>query len=171
VLAFLILAIMLNKLFPESKSYYYPMWWIIGVFLYFGKNYLMKSLLFTLALLILYLFSDRENIHVAILQLLVLYTIFLTALKYEVGTCRFLSKISSFSYSLYLFHFPIFLLIYSCFSYFHQTIQPTLAERSIVSVVASISAFYFSKVIGARAENVIFFKKLITSSYSKVVRN
>lgn len=166
-----ILLIFIKMTFPLLEHLYYPIWWFIGVLFYITENYFSKvgSLVCFLVTLLLLAFINNERIYSTIFQLIIICSLFATALVYRLPENRTLINISSFSYTLYVSHFPLLLLAYSMFSFCIQLIGQSLVVRAIFSLLATYLILILARRFAVYVEDVAFFQRNVSLIIRKVL--
>lgn len=81
---------------------------------------------------------------------------------------RPLEKIASFSYTLYLIHFPVLILCYSIFLSLQAS--PSLGLRGAATALATMAALAAAWGLGQHVENTALFRKLVLSPFQRVSR-
>lgn len=163
VIGLLISCFFLYNFFTELQTVYYPLWWLLGGAFYFSNNMKKKNILFVFLIGLLLFSAGEDKAFITMSQIFVIGLIFFSALKWNTRKHIFLFEAASYSYSLYLFHFPIFLLAYSVFSSFYLDSEPSLCIRAISSIIAAISAYCFTLYFSGYVENVSIYKRMIRS--------
>lgn len=154
--------------FNTKTSIYYGLWWICGVVVFLYNTNLVN--LRQLALSMLMLFSSmallEHKLLSLLLQILVVFPLFLLALKIKLPQIRFMGILAGSSYTLYIVHFPMLLLSYSLFS--HYLHDYGNASREWMLLLSIIVIFPIALVLGTYIERSTELRLLGTSLLWKV---
>jgi len=146
----------------------YPFWWLIGTLFYLTeKDFSKIKRLFSISTaLIILVLINREHIYPTFFQSITICSLFACALVYRLPENRVLINISSFSYTLYVLHFPLLLLAYSTFSFSINFTGPSLIARAGFSLLATYFILSIVQKLAVYAENVNFFQRRM----SRIIR-
>ena len=161
----LLLGLLLWSSIRETPDYLlYAAWWLLGASFFVcqlspRRNLLLSLVVAGLGAAILYTTHASPLVEATRIALMLI----LAALMFFVWSweSRLLEEIAGFSYTLYLIHFPIIILVYSGFLALQSAAPPSFAARSVASLAAAVLAYYAARFLGKPAENSRFFKRLI----------
>lgn len=155
----------------KAQPYFllYTCWWAIGALFFLwrlrgGSKFELAFVSLVIAAIIIVLSDRPVAIEIPRFGLLWLLSYFMFfRLKLEIQLFR---KMASYSYTLYLLHFPICLLFYSLFLSLHYSSAPSFLDRVALTAISLIGILYVSRVVGEIAEN----GRLLTDGFAAVMR-
>lgn len=158
-------------LFPTLASLFYPFWWLTGV-LYFYYTELRPSqtklILSLITVLIALVLLNKVQMYSTVIQYSVICILFYFAISLRARESKILSHVSSFSYTLYVVHFPLGLLCYAIFSYYFYVSVPSLLDRGVASLISIFFILVLVKTFGIYVENIIFFQRHLSIAFKKI---
>lgn len=165
-----LLFILARWLFPTIESLYYPFWWLTGVLYFYymelrpSKTKLILSLITVLIVLVL---LNKVQMYSTAIEYLVICTLFYFAISLRARESKILSHISSFSYTLYVVHFPLALLCYAIFADYFSVSVPSLLDRGAASLISILFILVLAKTFGVYVENVLYFQRHVLVVFKK----
>lgn len=151
VLSFAFVSVLVGYNQPEFLIY--AAWWLLGALFFFWRRFGYNSFALAGGLILSAVIVAVSRTPIVLELARVVLVVCLSFLMFTCwqGAPKLLVRIGGFSYTLYLFHFPLLLAAYSVFLYVGDT--PSAASRSVLTVLSLILVLSFSAAAGAVLEN------------------
>lgn len=161
----LLYALNLAGLASDPVFVLYGAWWCLGALFFFQQKLLLRAAMFAVpsaVLLVLIVYFSNRSIYLETPRFVVLWLLsFFMFFRWKFGNSA-LANVASYSYTLYLVHFPLLLLAYAVFLKFAEHNQLSL-WRSIASALGLVSVFAVARAVGSLAEDPVRIRERIGS--------
>lgn len=141
----------------------YAAWWLLGSLFCFWRRFGHLTIASGVGLLLsgLILAASKTPISLELIRIVFIVALSLLMFIRWNGAPRLFVRIGAFSYTLYLFHFPLLLAAYSMFVFVCGNNAPSVGSRSALTIVSVILVLLASAAAGAVLENT---KRLVDLS-------